>query len=53
LAGNPGMPGERGSVIIDRSLRMFELGEKGPKGFAGREGDMGSNGYISALLYNY
>jgi len=46
LAGNPGMQGERGSLIHEVFSKKLEDGEKGAKGFPGREGDMGSIGYL-------
>lgn len=52
LAGYPGMPGERGTIIFEGSIQKLVPGEKGPKGFPGREGDMGSMGYLCAFLLN-
>jgi len=46
LAGNPGMPGERGTIIYEKDFIELENGDKGLKGFPGREGDMGSIGYL-------
>lgn len=53
LAGFPGMPGERGTLIYEDSKIALIPGEKGPKGFPGREGDMGSIGYLCVFVFNY
>jgi len=52
LAGYPGMPGERGTLIFDGFKQTLIPGDKGAKGFPGREGDMGSIGYLYAFLLN-
>lgn len=50
LAGNPGMQGERGTLIYEIFSIKLENGDKGPKGFPGREGDMGSIGYFDTNI---
>jgi len=46
------MQGERGTLIYEDSNIELIPGEKGPKGFPGREGDMGSIGYLYVFLFN-
>lgn len=53
LAGNPGMQGERGTLIYEIFSMSLIPGDKGPKGFSGREGDMGSIGYLCVYLFSY
>lgn len=46
------MQGERGTLIYEDLNTVLMPGEKGPKGFPGREGDMGSIGYLRVFLLN-
>lgn len=52
LAGSPGMPGERGALIFEDFSNELIVGAKGPKGFSGRKGEMGSPGYLCIFLFN-
>jgi len=48
------MKGKMGSVIFDYNAIIKEPGDKGQKGFPGREGDIGWPGYLySIFLINY
>lgn len=41
LAGIPGMKGTRGDTFMEKGLLNKIPGEKGPKGFSGKEGSIG------------
>lgn len=47
------MKGERGRVIFDYDAVTTTPGDQGPKGFPGREGDMGWPGYVYVFILGY
>lgn len=47
------MKGGRGDVFIEKGLLDKIPGEKGPKGFAGKEGSIGWPGWLKKFITNF
>lgn len=46
MAGDPGMKGQRGTIMYDDNIAKLTEGDKGYQGIPGREGEVGWPGYL-------